>query len=249
MKRAVHLFAFVLAVGALASIAIVLSLRQPEGEAQATTGATLQFSPASSSLKLAATPVSTVDVTIAQASGVAGYDAWVSASGGAVSLTALTDSGFLGNPNAQGTPQNEVVCGTPTVTATYGHLACSILALPSPFPAPVLLSAGTAPVALVHASVAPVSAGTSQLALTAVAAGTPETTLLLDVNATPIPASLGGGTITVGATAASVGGVAAVPNIAALPRRPAARAPWLPATVGVAAVILLLAAATAWRRR
>ncbi|HYM14631.1 MAG TPA: hypothetical protein VEZ14_03665 [Dehalococcoidia bacterium] len=171
------------------------------------------FSPPGSTYGLGVTPVPTVDVVVADANGIAGYDAWVGVSGSAAQLNSLADSGFLSNPNAQGTPQNVVVCATPTITASYGHLSCSVLPLPSPFPPPVLPSAGTTPAALVHAAFNPVAGGSSQLALTAVAAGTPETTALFDANGTPIAASLGGGSITV---SGGVGGIAEMPDLAAL---------------------------------
>jgi hypothetical protein len=186
------------------------------------------------------TPVPTVDVTVANVTGLGGYEAWISYDSSVVQLKSLTDSGFLEN---QG--QNLVVCDGPTITPGYGYLACSILAALTPVPP----SAGATPVPIVHAAFVPVAHGTSALGLTALASGTPETTMLLDINNTPIGASLGGGNITVPGASASVGGIAERPDVAALKANDGgfgARRDTL--AIAMIAASLLLTAAAAGRR-
>jgi hypothetical protein len=233
-----------LALAALcaATLGAGIAARAAGGSASAAT-ATVAFAPATSTFTLGVTPVPTVDVTVAQASGVAGYDAWVQFNGSVVHLNTLTDAGFLANPNPQGTPQNLVACSTPTVTATYGRIACSVLALPSPFPPPVLPSAGLTLVPIVHASFSAAAPGTSALSLTAVAALTPQSTRLLDINNTPIAATLGSGSITV-TGAASVGGTAQLADVAGLPP-PQSHGRHIPTAALTAAALTLLAAAAA----
>ena len=207
-------------LAAAVAVALAALLRGDVRPAAAGGAAGLGFSPPASTIA-GATPEA-VDLTLTNAGGVAGYEAWIAFNGAVVHLNSLTDAGFLANPNPSGTPQNTVVCTTPTVTASYGHLACNVLTLPPPFPPPVLPSAGSTPVSLVHSVFSAAGTGTSPLSLTAVASGTPQTTLLLDANSTPIPATLGSGSVTVGGTPtsgvpASVGGFAELPQLAAAP--------------------------------
>ncbi|MHB8376804.1 MAG: hypothetical protein ACYDEB_07595 [Dehalococcoidia bacterium] len=239
---------------AIASLSLIVAwLAQADRHtASALTPANVGFAPPSSTLVLGATPVPTVDVSVTNVSGLGGYDAWVTFNPSVVQLNGLQDSGFLGNPNPQGTPQNPVLCNTPTITAGYGHLTCSILPLPPPFPAPVLPSAGSTPAPLIHASFSPLVAGTSPLGLTAVVNSTPETTTLMDVNSTPLAASLGAGSITVNSVSPAVGGIAEEPAIAALPPRAASshlpRDLWLAFGLAAGAAALLIMS-VGWVRR
>ncbi len=176
------------------------------GDASATT-ASVSIEPTSSTITNA-TPVP-VNISVSDVSGLAGYDAWVSFNGAVVQLKSLTDAGLLANPNPQGTPQNPVVCITPTIAAGYGHMACQILAVFTP----VAVTVGSTPAPLVHASFGAVSGGTSQVNLTAVANSTTNTTTLWDLASATITANLFGGAINVTAVA-SVGGVAQSPDAA-----------------------------------
>lgn len=221
-------------------------LARANGRTASATTPSIAFSPAASTV-VVATPVP-VDITVADVSGLGGYDVWVSFNGSVVRLNSLKDSGLLYNPNAQGTPQNPVVCITPTITASYGHMACQILAIISP----VAVSVGSTPAALVHASFGPLAAGTSPLGLTAVASGLTETTTLLDLNSASIGASLGSGSIVVNAVP-SVGGVAQQPDTATLPQRAQAggsdhRAAFA-ITGALLVVVLLGAGVVVWRQR
>jgi hypothetical protein len=235
---------------AVAAAAVAAACLLHAGGQQAlAVGASVDFEPASSTIVLGVTPVPTVDVSVSNVSGLASYDAWVTFNGSVVQLSNLKDAGFLANPNPQGTPQNVVVCDTPTITPGYGHLACSILPLGSPFPPPVLPSAGSTPLALVHASFNPLTVGTSPLGQGATVSGTPESTTLLDINNTPIAASLGTGSIIVSG-AASVGGIAEEPDAMTLPQRESGGAShgtaWYVASVG--AGLAVVAAGAAIRR-
>ncbi len=239
-----------LAAIAAVSLAAAWLARIDRHAASAQTVAGVGFSPPSSTLVLGATPVPTVDISVTNAAGVGGYDAWVTFNPSVVQLNGLQDSGFLGNPNPQGTPQNQVLCNTPTIAAGYGYLSCAILPLPSPFAPPIPPSAGSTPVALLHASFSPLAAGTSALSLTAVVSATPEITALFDVNGTPIAASLGAGSITVNSP--SVGGIAVEPDVASLPVRSAAGHPLRDVSVMsaiAASAALLSLAAFLWRAR
>jgi hypothetical protein len=230
------------------ALAIVWAARNGEPPASASGGASLVFSPAATNLVFG-TPVPTVDVSVSNAANISGYELHVSV-GPHAYLASLQDAGFLANPNPQGTPQNAVVCNPATVTASYGSLSCSVLALPSPFPPPVLPSAGSTPVALAHAKFTPFSPGVAPIALTAVVGGTPQTSAVLDANMTPLPATLGGGTLTISGTP-PVGGIGLAPVTAALVAadnhgRSRIR------TAALAAALALLAASTAFvaaRRR
>ena len=234
---------------ALASAALMTTwiMRGAGGTASATT-ANVGFSPSTSTISNA-TPVP-VAVSVSDVTGLGGYDAWVSFDGSVVQLNSLKDAGLLYNPNAQGTPQNPVVCITPTITASYGHMACQILAVISP----VAVSVGSTPAPLLHASFAPVSGGTSPLELTAVANSTTNTTTLLDLSSVPIAANLNSGSITVNVNAIpSVGGVARSPDVSTLPEQKTTggsgnRTAFIIGGV-LAAVVVLGALAVAWRWR
>lgn len=236
-----------LALVALAVAAPTVAwLAHADGRTASATTPSIAFSPATSTVAVA-TPVP-VDITVADVSGLGGYDVWVSFSGSVVQLNSLKDSGLLYNPNAQGTPQNPVVCITPTITASYGHMACQILAIISP----VAVSVGSTPAALVHASFGPLAGGTSPLDLTAVVSALTETTSLVDLNSAPIGASLGGGSIVVNAVP-SVGGVAQQPDTAALPQQGRTGGSDHRAAFAIAgallAIVLLGVGLVVWRQR
>jgi hypothetical protein len=180
-------------------------------------GTTLAFAPASQTVSAGAN--GSVDVTVASVGNLASYHVQITFNPSAIHVTSMTDSGFLASAGrvAGCTPvQIDNTAGTATLDCfTLNPLGTGL-------PASTVSAQP-----LVHVAFTGAGAGTSTLALTG--------SQLYDLGDVAIPASLTAGGVTVTA-AASVGGTAEIPDVAALPERHGSGAPFLWAVVVAAGV-------------
>lgn len=201
MKQLLFTLSVLIALAATAIVAGALR-RESRSTALAAGSASVRFVPTTTTMMIGPTPAPTIDIDVANIPsppGLGGYTVGLSWNPAVATLNSLTDAGvFAGG-------QNVVICATPTITAGAAHASCATL----PFagtPGPGV-AVGLTPVPLLHASFAPVGAGTSPLGLTAVIGLTPYVTALKDPNGTPIASTQTGGALVVQGAPVTLGGV------------------------------------------
>lgn len=216
---------------AASCLAIAVAVVVTGDERSSAAGTALAFAP--SAQTVASSANGTVDVTVANVANLGNYDVKVSFNAAIIHITSMTDAGFIGS----GSPNDITTCNPMQIDNTNGtaSLVCGII---NPFGVAVGGSTTTA-APLVHLAFTAVGAGTSPLSLTG--------STLSDPANVPIAATLSSGSVTVGA-AASVGGMAEIPEVAAAP---AGHGTWLTTAwpLGIVATIAAGIVSLAFVRR
>lgn len=212
-------------------LAIALAVSVTGGSRSSAAATTLAFAPSAQTVAQSAN--GNVDVTVANIANLGNYDMQVAFNAAVIHVTGMIDAGFIGS----GSPNDITACNPVQIDNTNGtaSLVCGII---NPFGVAVGGSTTTA-APLVHLAFTAVGAGTSPLSLTG-------STLSDPVNV-PIAATLSSGSVTVGA-AASVGGMAEIPEVAAAP---AGHGTWLTTAwpLGIVATIAAGIVSLAFVRR